>query len=719
MVPGPVEGQGDVEHLGRLLGGARPPAAYYERIRERPGAFEFDPDNGWVRRGRAVSVSRAAARAMVADLGLARLVSQDAQLVVQGQVRLPVLLGLYANTDSATLVSFASRVTIEARLFGTDAAPPYTLTSYYGEISRDRMNLTGSVLDWKRVSQSDTYYEGAPGCNGFCSSSHVSGFITELVRLNDPEVDFGLFDNDGGDNVPNSGDDDGLVDGIVVFHPEVDGACKAVNTGATNNLWAHRGQVTVTTMDPSARAGFGNIRVRDYIIQGGQGGNGGCADGQPQAIGVVAHETGHLFGLPDLYDGSGNTEGIGHWGLMGSGNWNTASRPAHMEAWSRAQLGWIVEAVLAGDTSLSLSAVEVADTALVVPIAATDEYYLLENRQPIGSDSMIHGPGLLVWHVDSVRIRQRGNNVNNFLPHGLALVQADGLNHLGSTSGGNRGDAGDPYPGLTRNTRLTAGTTPSAVTNSGAPVGVAIDSIRLLTPGGSMAFRIRFGMPLLVATSGPGTVASTPSVPADTLLAPGTVVQLIATPDADGVFDTWRGDTTTTGVSLDLTMDRAWSVEAVFAAALVAAANDPPSAVMGASYSYSLSASGGTGAYVWTLLSGTLPLGVTLLENGRIAGIPEETGTFPITARVTSGTQALDVSTTLSVSAPQLTTAGILTALLGTGGALSADEARYLDLLGNRNGRYDVGDFRAFLDKTGGAVTAEVMAELLRKEGAR
>ena len=50
---------------------------------------------------------------------------------------------------------------------------------------------------------------------------------------------------------------------------------------------------------------------------------------------------GHAIGLPDLYDYNGGSSGIGYWGLMGAGNWNTPASPAHPCAWSREQLGWL------------------------------------------------------------------------------------------------------------------------------------------------------------------------------------------------------------------------------------------------------------------------------------------------------------------------------------------------------------------------------------------
>jgi hypothetical protein len=56
--------------------------------------------------------------------------------------------------------------------------------------------------------------------------------------------------------------------------------------------------------------------------------------------------------------------------------------------------------------------------------------------------------------------------------------------------------------------------------------------------------------------------------------------------------------------------------------------------------------------------------------------------------------------------------AAILDQLLGSG-SLTADHLRFLDLLGNRNGRLDVGDVRAWLidsQQLSAAATAELRA---------
>jgi hypothetical protein len=155
--------------------------------------------------------------------------------------------------------------------------------------------------------------------------------------------------------------------------------------------------------------------------------------------------------------------------------------------------------------SVRLSPVSTSDTVLYIGVPNTDEYFLLENRQAIGSDSAqindacvfgtrscAKGPGLLVWHIDQGIVDARGfrlgNRVNTGPIQGVALVQADGLNQLREPGGKNRGDPGDPFPGSTNNRTLGDLTFPASVDNQGATAGFMLDSI-YQDVDGSVAFR--------------------------------------------------------------------------------------------------------------------------------------------------------------------------------------------------------------------------------------
>lgn len=73
------------------------------------------------------------------------------------------------------------------------------------------------------------------------------------------------------------------------------------------------------------------------------------------------------------------------------------------------------------------------------------------------------------------------------------------------------------------------------------------------------------------------------------------------------------------------------------------------SAAVGAS----LTASGGTAPYVWTLAGGTLPTGVTLGTNGALDGVPAQAGVFGFTAFVQDSASVMGSQAyTLTVSAP-------------------------------------------------------------------
>lgn len=719
-----------------------------EAVRTADGIVLELPENGvWRAKARQVAALRAMLRARGEFTRLNAAVVEGAlapaPAAVAGTMFVPAVLFGFGNTDT-TLLPRAARY--DSLYFGL--TPPsgrsYSLRTLYREMSNDLLDVRGNSLGWVLGDSAASFYLAA--CGGSANAmdcpagrDRLNGlFRASLVAL-DPATDFGLYDNDGPDGVPNSGDDDGFVDVVQFVQPVLGGECGG------SGVWAHRWFLSAlggnTYVTDDARAGGGSVQVNSYVIGSGVGGAGpgnrsGCTNAsQISGIGTMAHEFGHGIGLPDLYDTGGGTEGIGEWGLMGSGGYTSANSPSHMEAWSKEQLGWVAVVPATATAGYALPPVIGHDTVLVVrpPAGVANprgEYFLLENRQALGSDSanMITGGsagpkigGLLIWHVDSLKLVSSSgvNAVNVGAIHGLALVQADGFGQLDLTSGGNRGDAGDPFPGTAGRTRFSNGTTPAARKNDGTFAGFAMDSIRQLTPGGAVAFDLAFGFPLLVSTTGPGIVRSTPPVPADTMLAQGTVVSLAATPNANAVFQGWSGDTTTTNDTIRLTMTRPWSVSAAFVAVLAATAPAPGTAVMGANYSLSLSVTGGTGSYSWRQLSGVLPRGVTLKGNGVISGVPEETGNFAATVEVTSGTQTQAIPVSLDVSAPALAMPAVLGVLLGTGGTLTSDERRYLDLLGNRNSMFDVGDFHAFVAATGGGVSAEVMAELLRKGGTR
>jgi hypothetical protein len=568
-----------------------------------------------------------------------------------------------------------------------------------------------------------------------------------------------------------------------------------------------------TTSD--AKSGGGFIKADYYQLVSGVGGTGCTAQSQIMALGTSAHETGHGLGLPDLYDTglSPTTEGVGEWSLMGSGNYKSLNSPAHFDAWSLQQMGWVTVVPLTGSDTVRVGAVELSDTVFVIrPLAANPrgEYFLLENKQAQEADTANMATkigGLLVWHVDSTKIAQHGINIDNAvnagLPHGLALVQADGLRQLDKLagSGGNRGDAGDPYPGTSLDRRFSFNTNPRAVMNNDTTVfaGFQLDSITQVTPQGEMVFKFSLGGVTIVratdttaqvrvngvkqhrfaqlltpdsvytiaidsaqispdslrqyvfqswsngkaqsdtihaklegdsisatvstrlrvraTVSGSGSITSFPPHASDALAAgyyalKDTTFSLKATPNSGKLFLGWSGDTTGSADSLALTVSKPYTVTASFGDALAGSAGTPPGAVMGASYSHTLTATGGTGSYSWQVVSGALPDGLTLSTAGVISGTPSKAGSFSATARVTSGTQTADVAVPVAVTAPTLVAADVVSQILGSRFVLTADQLKYLDLLGNNNNGFDVGDFLAWVNATGAAASPEIVAAL-------
>lgn len=76
-----------------------------------------------------------------------------------------------------------------------------------------------------------------------------------------------------------------------------------------------------------------------------------------------------------------------------------------------------------------------------------------------------------------------------------------------------------------------------------------------------------------------------------------------------------------------------------------------PNGTVGTAYSQTLSATGGSAPYTWSVSSGTLPAGLTLNTAGLISGNPTTTGTSPFTVLATdSANPATTATQSLSIT---------------------------------------------------------------------
>jgi hypothetical protein len=76
---------------------------------------------------------------------------------------------------------------------------------------------------------------------------------------------------------------------------------------------------------------------------------------------------------------------------------------------------------------------------------------------------------------------------------------------------------------------------------------------------------------------------------------------------------------------------------------------------LGAAYSQTLTATGGTGVYTWTVTAGSLPPGLTLLSSGQITGTPTAGGGFSFTVRATD-TASASATATLTITVGSVVT---------------------------------------------------------------
>lgn len=315
----------------------------------------------------------------------------------------------------------------------------YFLAQSYGQLEID-FDVVGPYTTAREMAYYGGTYRDPDG--EIINDNHPEQMIAEAVdAAHESGVDFSVYD----------WNKNGEVNQVFVIY-----AGYAEAQGADENtVWPHEYKLAAV----HAQRVYNGVTINTYGCSSElRGARGNTMDG----IGTACHEFSHCLGLPDMYDTNKQQNfGMSFWDVMDSGSYNDNSRtPAGYTSYERWFSGWMEPTELK-----SLTAINDMKPLATTPEAYIlynekdkDEYYLLENRQPIGFDAGLYGHGLLILHVDYSENAWNSNNLNTQSTHQrMTIIPADNELTLRSKS-----LAGDPWPGISNNTALTNYTTPAA-----------------------------------------------------------------------------------------------------------------------------------------------------------------------------------------------------------------------------------------------------------------
>jgi M6 family metalloprotease-like protein len=372
---------------------------------------------------------------------------------------------------------------------------PGSMREHYRDMSYGTFDLQGGVFGWFGVPENTAYYTSDDNGLGVDRASGETGaFIRHTLQAADPSVDFRLYDNDGPDNVPDSGDDDGYVDLVMFVHPNEGGECGG------SDIWSHSFSYSGWTQHGSPfvtndiGANGQPLKVDDYVIMPAIS----CFGGRIE-IGVFSHEFGHALGLPDLYDrtaldpaGFVSTGGMGLFCLMAAGSYggdySHPATPTQMCAWGKEQLGWLEPKQVVCDETVALYYQGDAPEVLKMwrdGDYSHNEWFLVENRQRKKWDKYLLGEGLLITHVDNNVLTQNDEACpgGNPCPAGhylVMVIEADGQWEMQAAAAPVQGPwfgEAEDFFSAANNATWHGSTLPSSRDHAGAETGVSVINI--------------------------------------------------------------------------------------------------------------------------------------------------------------------------------------------------------------------------------------------------
>eukprot|EP00526_Cylindrotheca_closterium_P004802 CAMPEP_0113614088 /NCGR_PEP_ID=MMETSP0017_2-20120614/6980_1 /TAXON_ID=2856 /ORGANISM="Cylindrotheca closterium" /LENGTH=769 /DNA_ID=CAMNT_0000523233 /DNA_START=208 /DNA_END=2514 /DNA_ORIENTATION=- /assembly_acc=CAM_ASM_000147 len=412
----------------------------------------------------------------------------------EGTVRNLVIPIRFAGHENRALPSKSDLEVLFNAMQPEGVAPTGGVKKYYHDNSNGKLTLESTVVDWVQldgntggIPHTENYCTGASNPNSSAQGrgEELRHCLVEALTKVDTTIDFKQFDSDG----------NGQIDSIAFIYSSY---CSSQCAGARDLIWAH--QEWLRHQKWTSQEG---VVVNKFHINAGLS---GCAGNKIATLDYIAHETGHFFGMVDLYDRNNGGSGVGAWSLMAGcfGFPTSKTYPPMLDPWSKEKMGW--------GTFTELSSSQ--NKVVLTPSATTHTYYkitknfasgeylLIENRQKLLWDARIPEAGLMIWHVDNDKDGKfndeegypgqpgwPGNNKHYM----VALMQADG-EYKFEKQRFVKGDKGDLYGQCLGGGTFGPSTTPNSKGYQGGHIkdtGITITNI--YQEGENMVFDVCFG----------------------------------------------------------------------------------------------------------------------------------------------------------------------------------------------------------------------------------
>lgn len=336
---------------------------------------------------------------------------------------------------------------------------------FFNESSRGVFTPEFDVYGPVKLPQKVSYY-GGNDYSGNDANAHK--MVIDACSLLDDQIDFSQYDRDG----------DGIVDNIYIFYAgygEADGGAPSTVYHSWDLQYAGEGGI----MHDGVTLGHyacSNELNGESILTG---------------IGTFCHEFSHVLGLPDLYATSyTGAHTPGKYSLMDGGSYNNNGRtPPIYSAYERYALEWQKPFLITKGEEIRTRALTAGGNTykMVINTAKPTEYYLFENRQPIGNDVTLPGKGLLAWRVDFKEQKWATNSVNNEPgDQCVDIIEADGGYSDQDTGGAT-------FPGIDGVTEFSASSRPAFANKNGDKSSLGLSEITSAADG-MVSFKVGDGV---------------------------------------------------------------------------------------------------------------------------------------------------------------------------------------------------------------------------------